>query len=97
MKANRALNHELEKYQLGLESFGQKQAASDRHEVTARRWWALYGESTPALKAIAVKLLDQCASNSAAKRNWAYHECIERKKRNHLSVDCAEKTCLHCN
>ncbi|KAL8248797.1 hypothetical protein R6Q59_005665, partial [Mikania micrantha] len=47
-------------------------------------WWETYGNSTPNLKRIAMRILSLTTSSSGCERNWSTFEGVHTKKRNRL-------------
>ncbi|KAI3525618.1 hypothetical protein L1887_04528 [Cichorium endivia] len=47
-------------------------------------WWMTYGNSTPTLQKMAIKILSLTTSSSGCERNWSAFEGIHTKKRNRL-------------
>nr|KAJ0213826.1 hypothetical protein LSAT_V11C400221820 [Lactuca sativa] len=47
-------------------------------------WWMTYGNSTPTLQKMAIKILSLTTSSSGCERNWSAFEGIHTKKRNKL-------------
>ncbi|KAJ0680263.1 putative transcription factor/ chromatin remodeling BED-type(Zn) family [Helianthus annuus] len=47
-------------------------------------WWETYGNSTPNLKKIAMRILSLTTSSSGCERNWSIFEGVHTKKRNRL-------------
>jgi hypothetical protein len=60
-------------------------------EISAHSWWDMYGNETPALQALAVKVLSQCSSSSSCERNWSTFDFIHSKKRNRLNPTTTRK------
>ena len=54
-------------------------------------WWRMYGDKTPDIRTLAMRLLSQVASSSAAERNWSTFSFIHSIKRNRLTSKRAEK------
>ena len=50
----------------------------------ASEWWFMYGNHTPTLRNLAIKVLSQTASSSACERNWSTFSFIHTKHRNRL-------------
>ena len=48
-------------------------------------WWFMYGNNTPTLKKLAIKVLSQIASSSTCERNWSMFALIHTKQQNHLA------------
>ncbi|XP_020249248.1 uncharacterized protein LOC109826637 [Asparagus officinalis] len=80
------IGDQIPNYQEQLRSFGdqfaRRSATKDDCPVT---WWRLYGNDTPELKKIAMKILGLTTSSSACERNWSTFEMIHTKKRNRLT------------
>lgn len=53
-------------------------------QIPAHTWWSTFGGGAPELQQIAVKVLSQVSSSSAAERNWSTYDFIHNKKRNRL-------------
>ena len=51
----------------------------------AAEWWFMYGNHTPALRNLAIKVLSQTTSSSACERNWSTFALIHTKQINRLS------------
>ena len=51
----------------------------------AAEWWFMYGNHTPTLRNLAIKVLSQTASSSACERNLSTFALIHTKQRNRLS------------
>ena len=49
-------------------------------------WWLNYGESAPALRTIAIKVLSQTTSSSNCERNWSTFSFIHTRPRNRLTM-----------
>nr|GEY31252.1 hypothetical protein [Tanacetum cinerariifolium] len=47
-------------------------------------WWMTYGNTTPVLQKMAIKILSLTTSSSGCERNWSAFEGIHTKKRNRL-------------
>jgi len=54
-------------------------------------WWRMYGDKAPDIRTLAIRLLSQVASSSAAERNWSTFSFIHSIKRNRLTSKRAEK------
>ncbi len=54
-------------------------------------WWKMYGDNTPEIRILAMRLLSQVASSSTAERNWSTFSFIHSIKRNRLTSKRAEK------
>ena len=48
-------------------------------------WWFMYGNQTPTLRKLAIKVLSQTVSSSACGRNWSMFALINIKQRNRLA------------
>ena len=51
----------------------------------AAEWWFMYGNQTPTLRNLAIKVLSQTASSSVCERNWSTFALIHTKQRNRLA------------
>jgi hypothetical protein len=49
------------------------------------QWWAMFGEDTPNLQKLALRLVSQCCSSSRCERNWSIFALIHTKVHNKLS------------
>ncbi|KAL6326314.1 hypothetical protein AAG906_005508 [Vitis piasezkii] len=71
--------------------FGNERGFSDQAAVASRstmvpaEWWFMYGNQTPTLRNLAIKVLSQTASSSACERNWSTFALIHTKQRNRLA------------
>ena len=54
-------------------------------KLVATEWWFMYGNQTPTLRKLAIKVLSQTVSSSACERNWSMFALIHTKQRNHLA------------
>ena len=54
-------------------------------KLVAAKWWFMYGNQTPTLRKLVVKVLSQTTSSSAFERNWSTFVLIHTKQRNHLA------------
>ena len=48
-------------------------------------WWFMYGNNTPTLRKLAIKVLLQTTSSFACERNWSTFSLIHMKQRNRLA------------
>ena len=48
-------------------------------------WWFMYGNQTPTLRKLTIKVLSQIASSSVCERNWSTFALIHTKQRNRLA------------
>ncbi|RVW40601.1 hypothetical protein CK203_079132 [Vitis vinifera] len=51
----------------------------------AAEWWFMYGNQTPTLRKLVIKVLSQTVSSSAYERNWSTFALIHTKQRNRLA------------
>ncbi|GBG78048.1 hypothetical protein CBR_g25984 [Chara braunii] len=66
---------------------GDRDAASCRGEketLQVGQWWVQHGDGVPLLQNYAIRLTHTWTCASPAERNWAVHERVQVKKRNHL-------------
>ncbi|XP_057418793.1 uncharacterized protein LOC130713003 [Lotus japonicus] len=75
---------ELPIYKSGGGMFGSKFAIEQRGTIAPAQWWRMYGQSTPNLTKLAIKILSLTCSASGCERNWSVFEQIHTKKRNKL-------------
>jgi len=54
------------------------------HATSPASCWSMFGNDTPTLQHLAMKLLSQCASSSGCERNWSTFTFIHTKLRNRL-------------
>ena len=71
--------------------FGSAMAQAAAESMEPHEWWASYGSSTPQLRCLALKVLSQPASASAAEQSWSEYDFVHSKRRNRLKVDVAKK------
>jgi len=74
--------------------FDKHDAKEDRNDLghdDPIGWWGMHGDDAPEIKHLAVRLLSQIASSSAAERNWSTYSFIHSIKRNRLTSRRAEK------
>ncbi|KAL0213498.1 hypothetical protein RCL1_007124 [Eukaryota sp. TZLM3-RCL] len=62
-----------------------------KETMSGSNWWQMFGHHFPVLKKVAVKLLSQVSTSSAAERNWSVLKFIHCPRRNRLTVDRARK------
>ena len=81
-----------------LTKFRSKQGIFDRpiaiasvKTLPAYQWWSNFGASVPELQNLAIKILSQTASSSAAERNWSLRGFFHNKKRCRLNSKTVEK------
>ncbi|XP_023753043.1 uncharacterized protein LOC111901427 [Lactuca sativa] len=87
-KQDQVINMELPKYKEKEGDFGRILAANGCSENSSSydpaTWWMTYGNSTPTLQKMAIKILSLTTSSSGCERNWSAFEWIHTKKRNRL-------------
>ena len=54
-------------------------------KFVAAEWWFMYGNQTPTLRKLAIKVLSQTTSSSACERNWSMFGLIHTKQRTRLA------------
>ena len=54
-------------------------------KLVAAEWWFMYGNQTPTLRKLAIKVLSQTTSSSVYERNWSTFALIHTKQRNRLA------------
>nr|CAN73152.1 hypothetical protein VITISV_025361 [Vitis vinifera] len=54
-------------------------------KLVAAKWWFIYGNQTPTLRKLVIKVLSQTASSSACERNWTTFALIHTKQQNRLA------------
>ncbi|XP_056689155.1 uncharacterized protein [Spinacia oleracea] len=80
------------------ESFGSNSAQRAVKKMDPAMWWMTYGESTPELKKIAVRVLSQTTSSSNCERNWSMWSLVHTKIRNRLKYQRLHQIVyLRCN
>ncbi|KAI8542832.1 hypothetical protein RHMOL_Rhmol08G0170100 [Rhododendron molle] len=84
------INKELLMYKNKVGMFGKIVAAkgceanNDNYDPVG--WWSNYGNSTPKLQRMAMRILALTSSSSGCERNWSTFEGIHTKKRNRLDA-----------
>ncbi|RVW78681.1 hypothetical protein CK203_048452 [Vitis vinifera] len=63
----------------------QKEDSVIERQLHQAEWWFMYGNQTPTLRKLAIKVLSQTASSSACERNWSTFALIHTKQRNRLA------------
>ena len=48
-------------------------------------WWFMYGNHTPTLRNLSIKVISQTTSSSACERNWSTFSLVHTKQRNRLA------------
>ena len=74
--------------------FNKPDAKADRADLAQDDpigWWDMHGDEAPEIQHLAIRLLSQIASSSAAERNWSTYSFIHSIKRNRLTSRRAEK------
>jgi len=78
--------------------FGLPVAKASANTMPAYQWWINFGSSIPELQGLAVKVLSQTASSSAAERNWSLFGFFQNKRRASLKPSTTEKMVyVHAN
>ncbi|RVW67646.1 hypothetical protein CK203_063076 [Vitis vinifera] len=65
--------------------FGDRATIAARSTMVPAEWWFMYGNQTPTLRKLAIKVLSQIASSSAYERNWSTFTLIHTRQRNRLA------------
>ncbi|KAL6349614.1 hypothetical protein AAG906_035775 [Vitis piasezkii] len=79
--------HEIILFRDAKRGFGDQAAIASRSEMVPTEWWFMYGNHTPTLRRLAIKVLSQTTSSSACERNWSTFALIHTKQRNRLIRD----------
>ncbi|RVW94993.1 hypothetical protein CK203_040068 [Vitis vinifera] len=69
----------------------QKEDSVIERQLHQAEWWFMYGNQTPTLRKLAIKVLSQTASSSACERNWSTFALIHTKQRNRLAYSRLEQ------
>ncbi|RVW61035.1 hypothetical protein CK203_045824 [Vitis vinifera] len=77
--------NELVLFRNAKRGFGDRAAIASRSTMVPAEWWFMYGNQTPTLRKLAIKVLSQTASSSACERNWSTFALIHTKQRNRLA------------
>ncbi|XP_052182093.1 uncharacterized protein LOC127794867 [Diospyros lotus] len=84
------VNIELPKYTHKERTFGKSWAtqgcAENDDNYNPVKWWITYGNHTPNLQRMAIRILSLTSSSFGCERNWNTFEGIRTKKRNRLDV-----------
>jgi hypothetical protein len=70
--------------------FNDHDSIDARWTSSVQSWWSNYGQDTPLLMNLAMKLLNQPTSSSCCERNWSTYNFIHSVKRNALTPTRAE-------
>ncbi|XP_059287601.1 uncharacterized protein LOC132040931 [Lycium ferocissimum] len=81
-----ALIKELHVYKNAMGTFGKPQAIRNRDKTSPSEWWSVFGNHTPNLQQLAIRVLSLTCSASGCERNWSVFEHIHTKKRNRLEL-----------
>lgn len=73
-----------------MSPFNDIDSLSDRGSMDPKIWWITYGNATPELQTIALRLLGQPCSSSCCERNWSTYSFIHSIRRNKLHPKRAE-------
>ncbi|RVX07719.1 hypothetical protein CK203_021897 [Vitis vinifera] len=63
----------------------QKEDSMIERQLHQAEWWFMYGNQTPTLRKLAIKVLSQTTSSSACERNWSMFGLIHTKQRTRLA------------
>ncbi|KAJ9680166.1 hypothetical protein PVL29_019454 [Vitis rotundifolia] len=83
--------NELVLFRDAKRGFGDRAAIASRSTMVLAEWWFMYGNQTPTLRNLAIKVLSQTASSSACERNWSTFALIHTKQRNRLAYSKLEQ------
>ncbi|RWR90990.1 hypothetical protein CKAN_02012400 [Cinnamomum micranthum f. kanehirae] len=75
---------QCEAYKDSRFDFGSAAAIRNREKMSPDKWWDRFGNGTPELKKLAIRIFSQCISASGCERNWSIFEHIHSPKRNRL-------------
>ncbi|RWR73239.1 hypothetical protein CKAN_00150000 [Cinnamomum micranthum f. kanehirae] len=78
--------NQIDIYNVRAGSFGTTTARRAIAQTYPAEWWLNYGESAPALRTIAIKVLSQTTSSSNCERNWSTFSFIHTRPRNRLTM-----------
>lgn len=73
-----ATHLELAQYQQATGKFSNSVVLANAKTMAPASWWAMYAKHVPLLRSVAVKVLAQSVSASAAERNWSTGPCTAR-------------------
>ncbi|KAI3963426.1 hypothetical protein MKW98_022848 [Papaver atlanticum] len=65
--------------------FGHAMAKDTRDKKHLALWWNSYGDSSPELQRVVVRVLSATCSATGCERNWSIFEQVHTKRRNWLS------------
>ncbi|RVW74958.1 hypothetical protein CK203_049908 [Vitis vinifera] len=83
--------NELVLFRDAKRGFGDRATIASRSTMVPAEWWFMYGNQTPTLRKLAIKVLSQTASSSACERNWSTFALIHTKQRNRLAYSRLEQ------
>ncbi|KAL6573184.1 hypothetical protein OROMI_012800 [Orobanche minor] len=90
--------HQLAKFQGKQGMFGSLAVKIDAVTMSPISWWSTYGDETPELSEVAIKVLSQPISSSSAELVWTTNSYIHNVKRNQLNSVPADKLVyIHSN
>ncbi|RWR72996.1 Copia protein [Cinnamomum micranthum f. kanehirae] len=78
--------NQIDIYNVRAGSFGTTTARRAITQTYPAEWWLNYGDSAPALRTIAIKVLSQTTSSSNCERNWSAFSFIHTRLRNRLTM-----------
>ncbi|XP_075633518.1 uncharacterized protein LOC142605977 [Castanea sativa] len=79
-----SLSSQIEAYKKALGDFGMPMAIRQREKLNPVAWWEQFGNDTPELQKLAIRVLSQCCSATGCERTWSTFEFIHSKRRNRL-------------
>ncbi|KAL6345175.1 hypothetical protein AAG906_013659 [Vitis piasezkii] len=83
--------NELVLFRDAKRGFGDRATIASRSTMVPAEWWFMYGNQTPTLRKLAIKVLSQTTSSSACERNWSTFALIHTKQRNRLAYSRLEQ------
>ncbi|KAJ9686759.1 hypothetical protein PVL29_015555 [Vitis rotundifolia] len=83
--------NELVLFRDAKRGFGDRATIAARSTMVPAEWWFMYGNQTPTLRKLAIKVLSQTASSTACERNWSTFALIHTKQRNCLAYSRLEQ------
>ncbi|KAI3858055.1 hypothetical protein MKX03_006326, partial [Papaver bracteatum] len=81
----RIIDKQIDLFTSARGMFGHDMAKETRERKHPALWWNSYGDSTPELKRVYVRILSATCSASGYERNWRIFEQVHTKRRNRLS------------